>query len=73
MRTEYKDYDYVIDGIYAVEFVAAVKKYSDFDTSAIEQAILNKVDYYVEKFPDEHESENAEEIKVWIKKKFEIE
>jgi outer membrane protein len=38
-----------------------------------EQAILDKVDYYVEKFPDEHESENAEEIKAWIKKKFEIE
>ena len=53
--------------------VAAVKKYSDFDTSAIEQAILDKVDYYVEKFPDEHESKNAEEIKTWIKKKFEIE
>ena len=73
MRTEYKDYDYVIDGTYAIDFVAAVKKYSDFDTSAIEQAILDKVDYYVEKFPDEHESENAEEIKAWIKKKFEIE
>lgn len=69
---DYENYDYVIDGTYAVDFVSVVKKYSDFDTSAIEQAILDKVDYYLEKFPDEHEAKNPEEIKVWIKKKFEI-
>lgn len=70
IRKEYKDYDYVIDGTYAVEFVAAVKKYSDFDTSAIEKAILDKVAYYVEKFPDEHESKDAEKIIEYIKEKF---
>lgn len=72
MIKDYEDYDYVIDGTYAIEFVAAVKKYSDFDTSAMEKAILDKVDYYVDKFPDDHESKNPEELKKWIKEKFEI-
>lgn len=72
MRKNYKDYDYVIDGTYAIDFVAAVKKYSNFDTTLIEKAILNKVDYYVSKFPEEHESKNPEEIIKYIKDKFEI-
>ena len=72
IRKTYKDYDYVIDGTYAIEFVSAVKKYSDFDTSAIEKAILDKVNYYVDKFPNEHESRNPEELKKYIKDKFNI-
>lgn len=72
MRKRYKDYDYIIDGTYAIEFVAAVKKYSDFDTSLIEKAILDKVNYYVSKFPDEHESKNPNEIKKYIEDKFKV-
>ena len=70
MRKDYKDYDYVIEGTYVVDFVAAVKKYSDFNTSEIEKAILEKVIYYKNKFPTEYESENADKILEDIQNKF---
>ena len=70
MRTEYKDYDYVIDGTYAVEFVAAVKKYSDFDTTEIEKAMIEKAYYFAEKFPLVHESYNIERTVKYMKENF---
>ncbi len=70
MRKGYKDYDYVIEGTYAVDFVAAVKKYSDFDTSAIEAAIIEKAAYFIDKFPEEHESKDGDKIIEYLNQKF---
>ena len=67
---EYEDYDYVIDGTDAIDFIAAVKKYSDFDTSNIEAAIIEKAAYYIDKFPDEHESKEGDKIIEYLNKKF---
>lgn len=69
-RKIYIDYDYVIDGTYAIDFVAAVKKYSDFDTTEVEKAIIDKVNIFVENFPEEHESKDSEKILNFIKDKF---
>ena len=69
---EYKDYDYIIEGTYAVDFIAAVKEHSDFDTSKIEEAIIEKARYFINKFPEEYESQNGEKIIENIKEKFGI-
>lgn len=67
---DFTDYDYVIDGTYAIDFVAAVKKYSDFDTTEIENAIIDKAYRFAEQFPDEHESQNLDSTIKYIKEKF---
>ena len=69
-RMDFTDYDYVIDGTYAIDFVAAVKKYSDFDTTEIENAIIDKAYRFAEQFPDEHESQNLDRTIKYIKEKF---
>lgn len=70
MRKDYEDYDYVIEGTYAIDFVAAVKKYSDFDTTAIEGAIIEKAAYFIEKFPEEHEAQDGDKIIEYLNQKF---
>lgn len=53
----FEGYDHMLRGWMLVHFIEAVKKYSDFDTTAIEQEIERKKAWYIANNPPEERYE----------------
>jgi hypothetical protein len=53
---DYTGYDYVISGSEIVYFVAAAKKYSNYDTREIEDELIKKSEWFLTTFPDDAEA-----------------
>lgn len=51
----FRNYDYVISGSYIIDFVKAVQKYSDIDTTEIVNQLIYKAEWFKENYPDEIE------------------
>ena len=69
--TVFDGYDYAISGGQILEFLEKVEKYSDFDTSEIGKKLIEKVEWFINKYPYDMEIPYAHSYLKRLKEKYE--
>lgn len=59
---DYVGYDYLISGFYIIDFIMAVKKWSNYDTDEIEKELIKKSEWFMSTYPDDPEAKGSNHV-----------
>ena len=59
---DYVGYDYVISGGQIIDYIVAIKKWSNYDTDEIENELIKKSEWFMQTYPDDPEARGSKHV-----------